>query len=314
MSEKTEIHLSLAFDEGYWNPFCVLLASIFQHNSTNKVILHLIATGLTDKEKQDIVVFVTSREGEVSFYKIKDVDVRQFVLPDHEGNYLSAAIYYRLFFPFLVEDVPRLLYIDVDTLVVGSLQELFSLNMHGYPAAAVTDTDMPVRSELGIFSTEQYFNSGVLLIDIPAWKNQQITEHALKVIQGQPALIKQYPDQDALNIALKDNWYKLPTAYNLMRKYVPDEVPKRKFKEYLKTQKIIHYNGKKPWFSDCEHRLRHVYQQYARLSLCEEAGKITKVNLSKEKRDKLFRSRVIEYYFDHPEIVVVWRKLKSLMS
>ncbi|MBO3273559.1 glycosyltransferase family 8 protein, partial [Hymenobacter defluvii] len=209
--------------------------------------------------------------------------------------------YYRLFFPFLVQNVKKLLYIDVDTLIVGNLKELFEVNLHGRPVAAVTDTDMPVRSDLGIYSAEDYFNSGVLLLDITKWKEQQITEQALKIIQEQPDRIKQYPDQDALNMVLKDNWYKLPVSYNLMRLYVPNEVPKRRFADFLEGKKIIHYNGKKPWFSDCEHRLRHVYQQYARLSPIVGADKITKVSLPKAKQELLFRSRMVEFYFDHPE-------------
>jgi lipopolysaccharide biosynthesis glycosyltransferase len=314
MANNHVVQLALAFDKGYLTPFYTLLTSLFQHNSNNVVALHIIATGLTQQEQQGIINYVAEEKCSVKFYVIENVDVEQFVMPDHEVTYLSPAIYYRLFFPFLIKDVSRILYIDVDTLVVGNLYEIFSFDMKGFPAAAVTDTDMPVRSELGIFSTEDYFNSGVLLIDIPNWKEQQITEHALQIIQERPQLIKQYPDQDALNMALKGNWFRLPTAYNLMRMYVPNEVPKRRFSEFLKEQKIIHYNGKKPWNSDCEHRLRHLYQQYARLSPCSGASKITKVKLSKEKRDKLFRSRLIEFYFDHPELMSVWRKLKSMVS
>ena len=115
-------------------------------------------------------------------------------------------------------------------------------------------------------------------------------------------------------MVLQDNWYKLSAKYNLMRLYVPDEVPKRRFANFLKDQKIIHYNGKKPWFSDCEHRLRHVYQQYARLSPRPEAAHIAKVKLSKEKQRKLSRSRMVEFYFDHPELVALWRKLKAMVS
>jgi lipopolysaccharide biosynthesis glycosyltransferase len=314
MTDDHVIQLALAFDKGYLTPFYTLLTSIFQHNSGNLVTLHVIATGLTKVEEQDIVDFVINTGGDIKFYVIENIDVTQFVMPDHEVTYLSPAIYYRLFFPFLIKNVSRLLYIDVDTLVVGDLQEVFSFDMKGCPAAAVTDTDMPIRSELGIFSTKEYFNSGVLLIDIPAWKNQHITEKALQVIQEKPQLIKQYPDQDALNIALKNNWLKLPVAYNLMRLYVPNEVPKRQFSKFINEQKIIHYNGKKPWNSDCEHRLRYVYQQYARLSPCEGASTINKVKLSKEKRDKLLRSRLIEFYFDNPELMAIWRKLKSLVS
>ena len=313
--QQNELHLALAFDDKYVVPFYVLISSIFMNNKDKKIVIHVIVSGVTNEEKEGIVAYAARSNSEIIFYDIDIEYVGRLVLPDNEDNYLTGAIYYRLFFPFLVPaEVERLLYIDVDTLVVGGLAELFNVNLNGKPVGAVIDTDMPARIDLGIASVEDYFNSGVLLIDIEKWKAQKITEQAFKIINEEPERIKGYPDQDALNMALRDNWYKLEHKYNLMRLYVPNEVPKRQFANFLKDQKIIHYNGKKPWFSDCEHRLRHVYQQYARLSPRPEASHITKVQLPKEKRDKLRRSRTIEFYFDHPELVAVWRRLKALVA
>lgn len=306
-----KISIGLAFDSGYIVPFYVLLTSILLNNDPSTVELHIIATGLGTDELRKITTHVHIQGATVSYYQIEDVDVAQFVLPD--DTYLSPAIYYRLFFPFLVPaKVSRLLYIDTDTLVVGNLQQAFELDLGTYPVGAVTDTDMPARSDLGIESVEDYFNSGVLLLDIQRWKEQRISERALKVIQEQPERIKGYPDQDALNIVLHHNWYRLPTGYNLMRLYVPNEVPKRRFKEFLRGQYIIHYNGKKPWYSNCEHRLRHVFQEYQRLSPVADSTRVTQVKLPKDKRQQLRRSRLIEFYFDHPELVSFWRRLKGL--
>ncbi len=314
MAHRT-IDLALAFDAGYVLPFHVLLTSVFANNPNSNIALHLIATGVSEAEKAAIRGLVEAHGGSTAFYDVSRNGIEDFVLPDHEENYLSVAIYYRLFFPFLVaEQVKKLLYIDVDALVVGDLATLFAVDLQGRPAGAVTDTDMPVRTDLGIHSAEDYFNSGMLLMDVPAWKKQQITERALVIIKNEPERIKRYPDQDALNMVLKDNWHRLPPKFNLMRRYVPNEVPKRGFEAFLKEQVIIHYNGKKPWFSDCEHRLRQLYQHYARLSPHPEAARITQVKLLKEKRNKLFRSRVVEFYFDHPELVTVWRRLKALVG
>ena len=315
MDKKPIIHFALAFDDKYINPFYVLLGSIFLNNKQNNVVIHIIVTGISQIEKEAITAYVIKNGGEIIFYEV-DLDyISKLIVPEKDENPLTGAMYYRLFFPFLVSpEITRLLYIDVDTIVVGDLAGVDTINLQGRPVGAVTDTDMPIRSDLDILSTENYFNSGVLLIDIAAWKEQRISEHTLKIIQEQPERIKQYPDQDALNMALKDNWYKLPVKYNLMRLYVPNEVPKRQFVDFLREQKIIHYNGKKPWFSNCEHRLRHVYQQYARLSPIAGSNKITKVQLLKDKRKLLLHSRMVEFYFDHPELVAVWRRVKVLVG
>ncbi|WP_125916579.1 glycosyltransferase family 8 protein [Hymenobacter coccineus] len=315
MSKKNNVQLALAFDDKYITPFYVLLASLFINNKQNEVVIHTIVSGITDKDKNDITTYVQENNSEIIFYDI-DLDyVSKLIVPEKDENPLTGAMYYRLFFPFLVpSEVQRLLYIDVDTLVVGDLAGLAALDLNGKTVGAVTDRDMPVRSDIGIHSVEHYFNSGVLLIDIAQWKANRISEKALKIISEEPDLIKGYPDQDALNMALRNDWYQLEPKYNVMRLYVPEAVPKRGFGSFLLDQKIIHYNGKKPWFSDCEHRLRHVYQQYARLSLRPEASHVTNVQLPKDKRAKLRRSRMIEFYFDHPELVTVWRRLKALVG
>jgi lipopolysaccharide biosynthesis glycosyltransferase len=314
-SQRNIVHLALAFDENYITPFYVLLTSLFANNKSSNIVVHVIVSGIGGGDKNSIIAYVQRNGAEIYFYDI-DLDyVSELIVPEKDENPLTGAMYYRLFFPFLVSpEIIRLLYIDVDTLVVGNLSELINLDLDGKPVGAVTDTDMPVRSDLGIYSAEDYFNSGVLLIDIGRWKEQKISEKALKIISEEPEKIKNYPDQDALNIALHDNWYKLERKFNLMRLYVPNEVPKRQFTSFLQGQKIIHYNGKKPWFSDCEHRLRPIYQQYARLSPRPEASSIAHVKLSKEKRNILRRSRLVEFYFDHPELVAVWRKLKALVN
>lgn len=88
--EKNAVHIALAFDQGYLTPLYVLLTSIFINNGTGQIIIHAISTGLSNAEHQGITDFVTRRSGVIHFYTIQGADVSQFVLPDHEGNYLSA--------------------------------------------------------------------------------------------------------------------------------------------------------------------------------------------------------------------------------
>jgi lipopolysaccharide biosynthesis glycosyltransferase len=248
---NTTVNLALAFDKGYITPFNVLLTSIFKNNRGNKIKIHVIATGVNEVEQRAIIDYAEKNGHEIAFYEVDHATISKFSLPDHEGAYLTAAVYYRLFFASLVpQDVDRLIYIDVDTLVVGNLAELAAADIGHYPIGAVIDTDMPVRTDLGIHSTEDYFNSGVMLIDRARWLEQKITEQCIQVIHDEPERIKQYADQDVLNMVLMNNWYKLDSRFNLMRLYVPNEVPKRDFNKFLADKIVVHFNGRKPWFKD----------------------------------------------------------------
>src|SRR5690606_16733191 len=141
------IHLAIAFDQNYLSPFYALLMSVVEHNKNNKVVIHAIVTGVADGERRTIKSFVQEHGHEIFFYEIDPAVASRFVLV----NNWTPAVYYRLFFPFLIPaDIKKLLYIDTDVLVVGDLAELYRMDTDGYPVAAVYDNYVKTAPQLGI--------------------------------------------------------------------------------------------------------------------------------------------------------------------
>lgn len=293
-----EIHIAIAFDQNFLTPFYVLLTSIFFNTRNNSITFHVIAAGVEQKEKEKIIKYIKGNIGTIIFYEINNELIKDFVLPDNV--HFSIATYYRLFFPSLVpQNLSKLLYIDTDTVVIGDLSELYEIGLKNPVGAAMDTAGVPVRTDLGLHSQADYFNAGVLLINLQLWREQNISENAINFINDFPEKIK-WADQDALNAVLVDNWFKLDKRFNLTFYDIPAFLQKKNFNLFLKNKIIIHYTTEqKPWLTLCRNRLRFLYHYYLKKSPVTQQGKYTDLEWKNRLLYRYFKLRFKEFLIDH---------------
>jgi lipopolysaccharide biosynthesis glycosyltransferase len=313
MPNSQSIDVAICFDEGYVPYVYVLLTSLFQHHTDVRVTVHALAPRISATDQEAIRLFVAQQGGQICFYALDTSLMQGFALPDHATAYFTLANYYRLFFADLVTpELERLLYLDIDTLVVGSLKPLFQIDLSTFALGAVQDADMHVRLDLGITIKADYFNSGVLLINLPQWRQQRITERACDIAIRYPEKVKGWVDQDALNLLLQGHWYRLNGCYNVMNGAIPADLPRREHAQFLADKVVIHFTGTpKPWHWACDSKFRYLYQHYAHGLLQARVHRNSAKKLSSQQLLQLAKSRMLEIYFDYPEIGRFWRKLKS---
>ncbi len=80
--------------------------------------------------------------------------------------------------------VDRILYLDADTLVLDDIEPLAATDLGDAVLAAVPDAfvDGSLRSgrehrPAGVPDVDRYFNAGVLVIDLPKWRNNGVSAH-----------------------------------------------------------------------------------------------------------------------------------------
>jgi lipopolysaccharide biosynthesis glycosyltransferase len=309
---NSDIHLAIAFDEGYVTPVYVFLTSLFANNTASSLIVHAIATGVSDIEKTGLQQFAREHQAEIIFYVIGPELTANFPLPDRPGAYITLATYYRLFFPQLIDQaILRLVYIDVDTLIVGNLSSLYMHPLNGKVIAAVQEAEMELRPDIEFPNLADYFNAGVLLIDLLQWRSQEITQQALNIIATYGERLK-YHDQDALNLVFRGDWQRVDERFNLMKAYIPYDLPHRVSTEYLRDKVVIHYNGAlKPWHRACENKLRFLYKKYLIQSPIPLSKRYAKKKINVQGVRRLFFSRALEMYFNYPEVAHIWRSIKG---
>ncbi|WP_439883023.1 glycosyltransferase family 8 protein [Pontibacter sp. MBLB2868] len=307
MIKDNQIHVAICLDKNYLEPFYALLTSIILNNKNNNIVIHTIASDISETTKAEITSYLNTKNSQIFFYKI---DLSIFENLPYNG--WSIAMYYRLCIPLILpKNITRVLYLDTDIIVIGDLEELYNVDLSSYPIAAVCD-HYGTRSELGICKKGNYFNSGVILINITEWKNQQITHRVVDYIRNNASKII-FPDQDSLNAVLNNNWKKLDIRYNLTYHFVSPILNKKLINLFLKDKVIIHYTTKhKPWKITCDNRLRFLYFKYLKKSPKRvPCFKYRDYSIESANLKEVMLIRLREAYLDNPWISIIWNKIKN---
>jgi len=195
----------------------------------------------------------------VEWLDARTTTLDQGLRPDH----ITLSALYRLRLgEVLPADVDRVLYLDADIVVRNSLGALWTVDLGDSILAAVRD---PVLGwfgspnnvdwrHFGIDPAAPYFNAGIMLIDLDAWRRDDFGSRTVELVTSHPFLDA---DQGALNVAAVDRWVRLPPHWNLQGGHLRSEQshawvvePTDALDLALQTPSIVHYNGgkwRRPW-------------------------------------------------------------------
>ncbi|HEX2094945.1 MAG TPA: glycosyltransferase family 8 protein [Longimicrobiaceae bacterium] len=266
-------------------------------------MLHSVATHLADGSSLRVFILDDGVSPE-SRSRLERVVARFRVLtelvwlePDVSsiaGFKTLPALPYTMYLRFQVgsllpASLDRVIYLDTDIVVRTDLWELWETSTRGYTIGAVQNhlpsmigEPQGVNSyrELGIDSSAPYFNSGLLLIDLTRWREEQVEERAMDYVRTHPDDLH-FPDQEALNAVLAGRWRVLPPQWNVLPSiyalpFWPDSPLKRQAVadewRILNGPKVVHFAGKtKPWMAGCGHPLKSFFLHHLRESGWEQA-------------------------------------------
>lgn len=196
---------------------------------------------------------------------------KDILLPLNPLAHYTLDTYSRLWIgEFFPADVERVLYLDVDMVVAGSVAPLWSIDLNGALMAAV-DIPGSMRGvdRLALRPEDGYFNAGMLVIDLKQWRETAAGQQVLEYIQENPERVLY--DQDALNAVFHHRTKRLPFEWNAIRPFYdePTELPlaQIELEKIRRDAIIIHFNGNlKPWSYFCDHPRRNEYTKYLRMT------------------------------------------------
>ena len=115
--------IALCHDNNYAPYSTVVIASILDHNENAEITFHLLHTDLTAERCAIIKSWVESFKGKkVCFYQMKKESFADFPIDEH--TYLDYGAYIRLYLGECLNQIDKVLYLDCDVIVNGSLCEL----------------------------------------------------------------------------------------------------------------------------------------------------------------------------------------------
>jgi lipopolysaccharide biosynthesis glycosyltransferase len=242
----------LACDNSYMDKLETTIKSICAHNKNIK--FYILNEDLPIEWFRLMTKKLSYFNSEILNIKVSGDSFKKFRCPSEHINYQA---YFRYLIPDYVSE-EKVLYLDCDIIVTESLDGLFNLDLKNYPVAAVPD--LP--------TTNDGFNSGVLLINNKYWKENDILNRLIKLTVEYHE--KVYGDQGILNILFKDKWYRLSLTYNLQ---VGSDSQENLignigwYDLFDGIPKVIHYTyTHKPWFMHNMIRFKDIWWFYYSMS------------------------------------------------
>lgn len=234
----------------------VTIRSSLEHSSI-PCRIHVLADRLSKQDKKKLSNSWKPHpmcQG-VVFYDIDYQNISKF----RSTMYLkSKSAYSRYFISDFLGEESKCIYLDCDLLVLRDLAELNAANMHGKTMGAVRDISVRtanphlfIGERLQLTNPYDYFNSGVLIIDLDRWRKLD-ARNRLVDLTLERADTFHSQDQDALNVFFDGDTEFLDPVWNTSQYERPDTVENR----------IIHLIGTvKPWHARYKEKLSDPYHR-----------------------------------------------------
>lgn len=246
MSQKKEIPVFFSVDHRYIPFLGVAIHSLKKNLSENShCTIHVLYTNISEELKKRITDLSDER-ADVSFTNVE----KEVALMAGELNlrdYYTISIYYRLFIASLFPQYHKAIYLDADVVLNRDIAAFYEIPLGNNLVGAISDAIVNghedfiryAEGSLGI-PAKEYFNSGVLLMNLDAFRKERIQERFVE-------LLNKYhfdticPDQDYLNHLCRGRVQFVDKGWNKMSL---DE-------NYDGVPGLIHYNMfYKPWQYD----------------------------------------------------------------
>ncbi len=261
-------HIAVACDNSFVNHTIVTLNSLKKFNSNRCFFIHILDSGITGKFRLKFKLFLYQYGFKFKFHKMDYKSIKSAPVSHH----VTLASYNRIFLSSVLDkDLERILYLDSDIIILGSIDNLYNCDLSNFFVAAAGETiSCKDRERLEFFDDEQYFNAGILVVNLKKWRESNIESNLVDFIKNHSSKIK-YWDQDVLNYCLKNKWMKLPQKYNLTHFFFYPEVyppayfgmKEDEYNDSVKNPVIIHFTShQKPWIEGCKHPRKELYYQY----------------------------------------------------
>lgn len=265
------MNIVLTFDNQYCQHAATVIASMCINNPGAHYFF-LISDYISNENQIKIKQQIHKANSQVQFIFINKNLITFFPIGKGTANtYISLAAYYRLFLcELLPKETERVLYVDCDIVVNGSLKDLWNWKFSPKACIAALEEQEKLKNDrtkiLQYPIKYSYFNSGVMLINLTEMRQVYSASEAIRYIEEKTNIIK-YHDQDVLNFFFHDKKDFFPLKYNVMDIYLlrRAQLPQRYTHEIasLRNPTIIHFSGPiKPWFKECNHPYKELYYYY----------------------------------------------------
>lgn len=262
------IPIFFTFDNNYVEPACVAFYSLL--NKTKKDVFYEMYVLHSDivEEKQKLLLNTVQKfkNSTLNFINTKDFlktswENGSFNFSSSNSTFTADTII-RCFGAKFFPQYDKIIYSDVDIIVVDDISEIYDLNINNKYIAGVKNPFAKWSSyELSHLKPrhyemlhDRYIAGGIWLMNLKKIREDNLEKKMVDVIKDE-SIIKRWNDQDIINISCEGNVGFLPLNY-ISYPYMIDLLQKSDFvSDYNRDElydsiinpKIIHFAADKPW-------------------------------------------------------------------
>lgn len=279
---QMRINISTATNSNYVKYLCVMLTSLFRNNEGDQFDVYILNADLSEKDRTLLDDLVKDTDNYLHYLY---VDREKFDCFPTAGR-ITIESYFRLLMPELLENIERVLYLDVDLIVTGSIREFYDRDFKGNYAIACQDMLFPhwdanYQRIFHCIDERKYFNAGVMLWNLKLIREDYPYDSFIRIAEGVNYELPHH-DQSILNycfygrVAFEEAhiWNYIPAAEFRNGKNTWDDIDAR----------IIHFATKHPWDTCIKPSIVEKWWEYAKF--CPNY-----VNLLEEQVDRLEKGK-----------------------
>ena len=259
----SNLNLLISVNNSYLKKAEIMISSL-SINTNDDITVYLLNHSLSEKSVAKFIKKLKNlKKVTVEIIKVKDSFFD--TLPLGEMHF-SIEMYYRIIAHYLLpKDLDRILWLDADIIVMKDLHDFYYQNFDDCFLAVCADSNnsseevKQLKSRLGLAKDYQYFNSGVLLLNLEKIRNQIDLDYIIEVSERIKNALT-YPDQDILNCMFRGK-----VKYCDWKKFNYQVLRAKSIKQSeLDNISILHYSGPwKPWDFHFLNSASKFYWKYA---------------------------------------------------
>lgn len=194
----------------------VSIYSLFLNNQeVDDITVYIIDNGISDINRERLLQISEKFKRNLIF--LKNINIEQLTETKINVGRWHISTFYRLFLgSILPESVERVIYIDCDMIILQSLKNVWKMDFAGMFALGADDCrGSAYRINIGLEPNHIYINNGFLLINLRAWRQNNVEQQYIDFIHKYKGDIT-YMDQGVLNGVLGSQNLVglLPPSYN----------------------------------------------------------------------------------------------------
>ncbi len=258
------MNILIAINDGYFKPAKVMLTSLCENNTYEEHSVYMLYSNLKPENIEDM-------KRALSKYKC---DVRPIYVTDKafEGlpvsHHFSIETYYRFLMQTMVpETLERILWLDADIIIKGSLKDFYYQDFEdNYIAVCKSINKKPEEliRKLCLPDNTVYFNAGIILFNLSKIRKEMDPKQYFDYAKEHADRIT-WLDQDILNAIFYDKKIVCDYQKYNYQHFTDNNITKDEEQSIDSNTIVLHYIGSiKPWHYKYQGYTLKYYRKYAK--------------------------------------------------